>query len=235
MIFFSIFEFSISSRFMRSPMAAATPAMETASMRSTPKTRPPPRRKASDITAVIKAAERAGACSWLTVKRRVRVPVEGIPMVEIVVARVAVVEVVAGDVVAIDDRSAMGDVGVVVVDHAMAMPIASPVMPAPTISSEETDAEPDSKSDPRSSKEDSRNRVPAWICDDRLIVYEPRIIGRHIDHFRVGRFNDDGVPLSRYLFLFIAVEVAGLVSLLMHRLDGIGHILLLVAICVAEG
>src|SRR5712664_3117223 len=172
-------------------MAAATSAMETASMRSAPKTRPPARRGASDITAVIKAAERAGACSWLTVKRRVRVPVEGIP----------VVEVVAGDVVAINDRSAMGDVGVVVVDHAMAMPVASPVMPAPTIFSEETDAEPDSKSDPRSSKEDSRHRVPAWICDDRRTVYEPRIIGRHIDHFRIGRFNDDGVPLSRYLFL----------------------------------
>jgi len=92
---------------MPSPMVSATAAMETSS-----KTRPPARREASDIAAVIKAAERAGACSWLSVKRRVRVSVEGVPAVEI-----AVVEVVAGDVVTIDDRSAVGDVRVVVVDH----------------------------------------------------------------------------------------------------------------------
>jgi len=153
----------------------------------------------------------------------------------VAVVEVAVIEIVVVEVVAINDGSAVRDVGVVIVDYPVAMPVASPVMPAPTISSEETDAEPDSKSDPCSSKEDSRHRVPAWICDDRRTVYEPRIIGRHIDHFRIGRFNDDGVPLSRYLFLFIAVEVAGLVGLLTHRLDDIGHILLLVGICVAEG
>ena len=54
------------------------------------------------------------------------------------------------EVVAADDRPAVGDVSVVVVDHPMAMPVASPVMPAPTVSSEETNAEADSKSNPNS-------------------------------------------------------------------------------------
>ena len=84
--------------------------------------------------------------------------VERVAMVE-----VAVIEVVVAEIVAINDRPAAGDVRVVVVDYPVAMPVASPVMPAPTISSEETDAEPDSKSNPRSGEEDSRHGVPAWI------------------------------------------------------------------------
>ena len=42
--------------------------------------------------------------------------VEGIAMVEVAVVEVPAVDVVAGDV-AVDDRSAVGDVGVVVIDH----------------------------------------------------------------------------------------------------------------------
>ena len=155
----------------------------------------------------------------------------------VAVVEVAVVEITAAvvKVVAIDDGSAVGDVGVVVVDHAMAMPVASPVMPAPTIPPEETDAEPDSKSNPHSSQEDPRHGVPAWICHDRVAIREPGIIGRHVDHLRIGRFNDDCVALRCYLLLFIAIQVAGLVSLLTHRLDGIRHVLLLVGIGVPKG
>jgi hypothetical protein len=159
--------------------------------------------------------------------------VERVAMAEIAV--IAVIEAVVVEVVAIDDRPAVGDIGAVVIDHPMAVPVAIPVMPAPTIPSEETDAEPDSKSDSRSGQEDSRHRVPAWIRDDWLAIHEPRIIGGYIDDLRVGRFDDDGVPLRRYLLLFVAVEVAGLVSLLTHGLDGIRHILLLVRIGVAKG
>ncbi len=144
------------------------------------------------------------------------------------------VEVPVVEVVAIDDCSAVGDVGVVVVDHAMAMPVASPVMPTPPKSSEEADPEADSKSNPRSGQEDPRHGIPAWICDDRLTVDEPRIVRRHVDHFGIGRFDDNGVPLSRYLLLIIAIEVAGLVSLLTHHLDGVRDILRLVGISVAK-
>ena len=156
--------------------------------------------------------------------------VERVAMVE-----VAVIEVVVAEIVAINDRPAVGDVGVVVVNHPMAMPVASPVMPAPTISSEETDAEPDSKSNPRSGEEDSRHGVPARIRDDGLAIHEPGIIGRYIDDLRIGRFDDDCVPLSRYLLLFVAIQVTSLVSLLAHRLHGIRHVLLLIGIGVAKG
>src|SRR5713101_2392122 len=148
--------------------------------------------------------------------------VEVAAVAEIAVAVITVVEPVVTKI------PAVGDVGVVVIDHPMAMPVASPVMPAPTISSEETDAEPDSKSDLRSGKEDSRHGVPAWICDDWLAIHEPGIIGGHINDLRIGRFDDDCVPLSCYFFLFIAIQVPGFMSLLTHCLDGICHILLLV-------
>ena len=155
--------------------------------------------------------------------------VERVAMVEVAVIEVGVVEVVA-----IDDRSAVGDVGVVVVDYPVAMPVASPVMPAPTIPSEETDAEADSKSNPRSGQEDPRHGVPTRIRDDRFAVHEPRVVRGHIDHLRIGWFNDDCVALSCYLFLFIAIQVAGLVGLLSQRLDSVRYILLLVGICVAK-
>src|SRR5260370_3445755 len=176
--------------------------METASMRAAPEARPPARGKAADVATMIKATKGPRARSWLKVRSRRSVEprtsaagpasVERVAMVE-----VAVVEVVVAKIVAINDRPAVGDVGVVVVNHPMAMPVASPVMPAPTISSEETDAEPDSKSNPHSGQEDSRHGIPAWIRDDRLAVHEPGIIGRYVNHFRIGRFDDDCVPLSR--------------------------------------
>jgi hypothetical protein len=55
---------------------------------------------------------------------------------------VAVVEIAAVmiEVVAIDDRPAVGDVGVVIVDRGATAPIIIPVMPAPSKSSEKADS-----------------------------------------------------------------------------------------------
>src|SRR5882762_5338854 len=108
-------------------------------------------------------------------------------------------------------------------------------MPAPSKSSEEADSKSKPEGNGGAVKKDPRHGIPAWICDDGLSIYEPRIVGRHVDHFRIGRFDDDGVRLSRYFLLFIAIQVTGLVSLLAHHLDGIGHVLLLIGICIAKG
>src|ERR1700682_1356607 len=156
--------------------------------------------------------------------------------VAVVKAAAGVVEVAAALVTAtaIDDRQAMGDVSVVVIDHLMAMPVASPVMPGPPKSSEVSDSKSTTEGDCRAGKKDSGHRNPARVGDHRYAVREPRIIGRHIDHIRVGWFDDDRVALIRYLLLFIAIQLAGLPSLLTHRLDGIGHFLLLVGVCVPK-
>src|SRR5258708_36409094 len=166
---------------MRSVMSSTTATMETTSVGATSKTRPPAGGKAADVATVIKPTERPRARSWLKVRSRRSVEprtsaagpasVERVAMVE-----VAVTEVVVAEIVAINDRPAVGDVGVVVVNHSKAMPVASPVMPAPTISSEETDAEPNSKSNPRSCEEDTRHEVPDRIRDDLLAIHETGII-----------------------------------------------------------
>ena len=53
---------------MRSAMSPVT--VETTATGATSKTRPPARGKASGVAAVIEATERAGACTWLSVKAR---------------------------------------------------------------------------------------------------------------------------------------------------------------------
>src|ERR1700722_20685486 len=102
-------------------MSSPPPTMETPAMKATAKTRSPAGREASDIAAVIKAAERAGPSAGLSMKRRVPASVH----------RIAVVEVVVTEIVAIDDCSAVGDVGTVVINRPPAVPVVAPVMPAP--------------------------------------------------------------------------------------------------------
>ena len=160
--------------------------------------------------------------------------VEGTAAAKVGVVGVASIEVVAGEIVAIDDRSTMGDVGVVVINHRPAVPVISPVIPAPSKSSEEADSKSKPEGDCRAGKKDSRHGIPAREGDDRRPVYEPRIVGRHVDHIRVGWFDDDGAALSRYFFLIVAVELASLPSLLAQCLDCLRHILLLVGIGVSK-
>src|ERR1700716_3531330 len=117
-------------------------------------------------------------------------PAEGVAVVK---AAAGAVEAAAALVTAaaIDDRRAMGDVRVVVIDHLMAMPVASPVMPAPPKSSEVSGSKSAPEGDCGATKKDSAPRNPARIGDHRYAVREPGIIGRHIDHIRVGWFDDD--------------------------------------------
>jgi len=95
----------------------------------------------------------------------------------------------AVEVVAIDDRSAVRNVGVVVVDCCPAMPVVSPVVPAPSISTKKANSEADSKSNPHSAQEDPRHGVPTRVCNDRIAVHEPRIVRGHIDHVMIGWFD----------------------------------------------
>ena len=130
------------------PTSAVGPtAVKSASMEAASHARLPAGGKASDISAVIKATERAGACTLLSVRRWSPMeswifasrsgPVERVAMVKI--AAVVI------EVVAIDDRAAVGDVGVVVVNRGATVPIIIPVMPAPPKSAEEADSKTSAK------------------------------------------------------------------------------------------
>src|ERR1700733_14810487 len=107
-------------------------------------------------------------------------------------------------------------------------------MPTPPKSPEKPDPKSDAESNPYSRQKQSRLRIPPWIRDDRITVHQPGIILRHVDHIGIGRLNNDSVALIRYRLLFIAIQVAVLMSLLPQRLHGVGHVLLLIGICVAK-
>ena len=77
--------------------------------------------------------------------------------------QIAMVEVAVVEVVAIDDRSAVRDVGVVVVDYPMAMPVASPVMPAPPKTSKEAHSKSQSEGDRGAGEKDAGYRNPARV------------------------------------------------------------------------
>ena len=164
-----------------------------------------------------------------------RISTAGIGVAEIAVIEVAVIDVVAAKVVAIDDRSAVRDIVVVVVEHPVAMPVPSPVVPAPSKSTEEADSKSNTEEKSRAVIKDSGHRIPTRVGKDRISIHEPGIIGRDVDHVRVRRLDDNCVSLTRYIFLFVAVQMTSIPSLLPHRLNGIHHILRLIGICVAKG
>src|SRR5258707_863381 len=126
-------------------------------------------------------------------------------------------------------------VGVAVVEiRRTAMPVISPVMPAPPKSSEVTDSKSNTERESDAAPKNPGHRIPAWVGNNRRTVHQPRIIGWHIDHFRVSRFDNDCVSLRRYLLLFVVVQIASLARLLTHGLHCVCHILRLVGICVAK-
>src|SRR5437016_941225 len=219
---------------------ASTTTMETASMGSTSKARPPAGRKASDVSAVIKPTERTGTSSSLKVRRRRAVEprtsaarsvsVERIAMVEVA----AVAEITVGEPV-VTKIPAVGDPFMMIEECSTVMPVVPPVTPAPCKTSEEADSKSNTEGQSGAIPQNPGHRVPARVVNDGRPVDEPRIIGRHVDHLGVGEFDDDRVSLRRYLFIVVAVQVAGLLRLLTQRLDGIGHILRLGHICLAEG
>src|SRR5271169_5573371 len=124
------------------------------------------------------------------------------------VAEIAVMEPLVTELMAMRDK------GVMVEERSSAMPVISPVAPAPPKSSEEADAKSKSKAKADAVPKNPGNGIPAWIGDDRVAVHKPRIIGWDIDHFWIGWFNDDRAALRGHLLLFVGVQMASVTGLL---------------------
>ena len=183
---------------------------------------------------MVETAECAGVCSGLTVKRRVsacvrRITVTEIGVTEVAVTRTTVIEPRVAELMAVRD------VGAMVVERAPAVPVISPVAPAPAKSSEEANAKSNAKGKSNAAPKNAGYGIPAGKGDNRRAVHQPRIIGGDVDYFRVGRFDDDRAALRCDLLLFIALQMAILLGVLTQRLDGIGHIVRLVDIRLAQG
>jgi hypothetical protein len=105
------------------------------------------------------------------------------------------------EVVAIDENSAMRDVRIVVEHDVMVMPVLSPVVPAPTKPSKEADAKTQAKCNSRPANVEPWVRIPSWPDSDGRSIYEPWVILRNVNNFRLGGFNYNGLPLLAHLFL----------------------------------
>jgi len=103
-------------------MSSTATTMETTPTGSTAEAGLSPGGKPSNVSAVIKPTERAGACFWLKVwsrgpmERRTSAA-KSVSVKRVAMADVAAIEISVVEAAAIDDRSAVRDVGVVVVDH----------------------------------------------------------------------------------------------------------------------
>src|ERR1700740_282286 len=101
----------------------------------------------------------------------------------------------------VHDRSTMGDERVVIVHDLATMPIASPVIPTPAITSEPSNPEPQSKSDSRAIKVKSGIRVPTRENRQRVPVHVPGIILRNVDFIGRCGFNIDRISVRGYVLL----------------------------------
>src|SRR5271157_2424919 len=105
------------------------------------------------------------------------------------------------EIVAIDENSALGNVGVMVVDDPVVVPIVSPVSPAPAETAKKADSKTESERNSGTREEQPRIPIPAGPDPDGFAIDEPRVILRHVNNLRIGWFDHNGLPLLAYVFL----------------------------------
>src|SRR5882724_624420 len=195
-----------------SAAAGTSATMETASaMKASTEARLPARGEPSGGSPVVKATERTGmgsrrrigCCKFMLrsgpVERRTSAPAQALECTS-AMKSAGVIEVVA-----IDEHSAVGYVGVVVINHAPVTPVGIPVVPAPAKAAEIVDSKAEAESNSRSGKIESRIRIPARPDSDRFSVHEPGIIFRNVNDLGIGWLDHDGLPLLSYVFLRCAI------------------------------
>src|SRR6266404_4566573 len=199
----------------------------------------PARRKASSISAVIKATEPARVRTRLRVKARTSVKrvatvaVANAAVSEPTMAKVAVTQITMMEPV-MPELSAVRHELVVVEGCPAAMPVISPMAPAPAKSAKISESKSNTKRQSDAAPKNSRHRIPARIGHDRSAIHKPRIVGRHVNRFRISRLNNDCVSLRCYVLLFIAAQMSGVLSVSAHLLNSIGHVLRVVGVGLAQ-
>src|SRR6266403_2934763 len=131
-------------------------------------------------------------------------------------------------------RGAPGVVPVVVMNYDSVMPVRSPMMPAPPISSVKADSEADSVRRVQPAIPASGILVPSRPRLYAISINQPWIIFRDVDDVGAGRLDDDGRVLGRYGLLLRILKFARFLRALAQRLYGIHHVLFLVVVSVAE-
>src|SRR5260370_34344205 len=87
--------------------------------------------------------------------------------------------------VVIGEDSAVGNVGVMVVNNRMVAPVGSPMVPAPAEPAKIADTKAKAKRDSRARKEQSWIRIPTRPNPDRLSIRKTGIVLRQVTHLMV--------------------------------------------------
>ena len=174
----------------------ATPAMEAAEARL------PARGEAPRDSSMIESAERAGVRASLPAWPGKSMLTAGESSRSSAMKTVSAMKSASSiERIVIDENSAVGDVGVVVVNNSVAVPIVSPVVPAPAKAAEEADSKTEAKPNPRTGKVEPWIRIPTRPDPDGLSIHEPRVIFRNVNNLRVGGLDHNCLPLLAHLFL----------------------------------
>src|SRR5712672_4230265 len=163
----------------------------------------------------------------------VKAPMANIAVSEPTMAKVAVTQITMMEPV-MSELSAVRNELVVIEECPAAMPVVAPMAPAPAESAEISESKSNTERQSDAAPKNSRYRIQAWVGHDRPAIYKPRIIGRHVNRFRISQLDNDCVSLRRYSLLFIAIQVPSLLSVLTHLLNRIGHVLRIVRIRLAQ-
>ena len=140
---------------------------------------------------------------------------------------------------AIDHRSAARNVSRPVIDDRVVMPAHAPAMPSPAPRSPRPNRNSPSKTntEPKAHAEKySRRRriVIARKRNHRRPVHEPRVIRRHIHHFRIRGRNCNLAAVVAHRLLLRRLKSTRLLRLLTHMLHCVHHILRLVVVGVTK-
>ena len=130
----------------------------SATMKPSAKTRLSSRGVGPGDATVVKTAEGTGVRPGLAVWRREPMFCTGESSRGWAAMKIAAA---VSKIVAIDERSAMRDVGVVVVNDPVVVPVESPAMPSPTKAAEVANSKPHAERDRRAANEDSGHRIPS--------------------------------------------------------------------------
>src|SRR5882724_11009051 len=120
------------------------------------------------------------------------------------VIEMTVIEMTVIEMIVIAIGSIVGDVAIVVVHHSVAVPVGSPVVPAPSEAAEDSDADPQTERDPGSCE---------WITNPTRIVFDwfpvniPRIVFRHVNHVGVRWLDHDRLTFRGHGLLWRARQV----------------------------
>src|SRR6266850_5380955 len=163
----------------------------------------------------------------------VKAPMANVAVIESAMVKVAVIEITVMESV-VAKLSAVRNELMVIERCPAAMPVVTPMAPAPAKSAKISKSKSNTERQSDPAPKNSRHRIPAWVGHDRSAINKPRIIGRHVNRFRISRLDDDCVSLRRYSLLFIAIQVPSLLSVLTHLLNRIGDVLRIVRIRLAQ-